>query len=93
MTPADFTHEVWSVSPRFGDPQYRFFGAFATRDWFLAVSKQDRKRLEEHPNRWHEEIDRVLRIWKVLFGNDLRHGGYSLSDYVSMNAEHCDDRW
>jgi hypothetical protein len=93
MTPVDFTHEVWSISPRFGEPQYRFFGAFVTRDWFLVTSKQDRDRLEEHDNRWHEEIDKVLRIWKALFGDDLRHNGNQLSDYISMNAVHCDDRW
>src|SRR5258706_5291604 len=70
MTPPDFTHEVWSISPRFGEPQYRFFGTFVSRDWFLVTSKQDRDRLEEHDNRWHEEINKVLRIWKALFGND-----------------------
>jgi hypothetical protein len=93
LTPPDFDHEVWSISPRFGDPQYRFFGAFVTKDWFLAVSKQDRNRLEEHQNRWHEEIDKVIRTWNVLFNNGLRHSGKRLLDYVSAPAEHCDGRW
>lgn len=93
LTPPDFDHHVWSISPRFGDPQYRFFGTFVTKDWFLAVSKQDRNRLDEHQNRWHEEIDKVLRTWKLLFNNGLRHSGKDLLDYVSVPAEHCDDRW
>jgi hypothetical protein len=93
MTPPDFSHEVWSVSPRFSEPQYRFFGTFVTRDWLLVVSKQERAALDGHQNRWHQEISKVLRIWKSLFGNDLPHSGPQLRDYISMNAEHCDDRW
>jgi hypothetical protein len=93
LNPPDFSHEVWSISPRFGEPQYRFFGTFVTRDWFLAISKQDRTRLDEHQNRWHDEIDKVLRTWKSLFGDSLRLSGNNLFDYVTMPAEHCDDRW
>src|ERR1700733_5808122 len=48
ITPPDFSHDVWWISPRFSDPQFRFFGTFVRRDWFLATSKQDRARLEEH---------------------------------------------
>jgi hypothetical protein len=91
-TPPDFSHGVWAMSPRFGEPQHRFFGAFVTRDWFLITSKHDRSRLEEHENRWHAEIDRVRRIWESLFGTDLPCSGTELADYVT-NAVHCDDRW
>jgi hypothetical protein len=93
MTPFDFSHEVWSVSPRFGEPQYRFFGAFVTQDWFLAICKQDRSRLGEHANRWHDEINRVIRTWRSFFGDDLRHSGHQLADYIRINAHHSDDRW
>lgn len=91
--PPSFAHEVWAISPRFGDPQYRFFGTFVTQDWFLVTSKQDRTRLEEHENRWHAEIDKVCRIWTALFGDALPLSGTQLLNYISMNAEHCDDRW
>jgi hypothetical protein len=93
LTPVDFSHEVWSISPRFGEPQHRFFGTFVTQDWFLLISKQDRNRLQQHQNRWHDQIDKVLRTWQRLFGNDLRHSGNQLSDYIRVNAQHCDDRW
>jgi hypothetical protein len=91
--PPDFNHQVWAISPRFDPPQYRFFGAFVTRDWFLVCAKQSRDRLDEHENRWHEEIDKALRTWRHFFGDELPHGGNQLRDYIHHNASHCDDRW
>jgi hypothetical protein len=91
--PPDFNHQVWAISPRFDPPQYRFFGAFVTQDWFLVCTKQARDRLDEHENRWHEEIDKTLRIWKHFFGTELPHGGAQLRDYIRHNARHYDDRW
>jgi hypothetical protein len=88
-----FGHEVWSVSPRFEPPQYRYFGLFATQNWFVACCKQSRDILDEHPNRWHAEIDKALRIWSYYFGSDLPHAGAQLNQYVSHNADHLDDRW
>ena len=31
QSPPSFADEVWSVSPRFDPPQYRYFGLFVTR--------------------------------------------------------------
>jgi hypothetical protein len=89
----DFTHEVWSITPRFTPPQYRYFGVFVMRDWFLVCTKQSRDRLSEHDNRWHAEIDKTLKIWTHLFNPSHPHGGNQLCDYISENARHCDDRW
>jgi len=91
--PPDFSHEVWAISPRFDPPQYRFFGVFVTQNWFLGCTKQSRDWLDQHENRWHAEIDRTLRIWNHLFDNALPHGGSQLHEYISHNAEHCDERW
>ena len=91
--PSDFSHEVWSISPRFGSPQHRLFGTFVTQDWFLLCTKQSRDRLDEHDNRWHAEIDMTLRVWKHFFGTCRQHSGTQLRDYIALNADHCDDRW
>ena len=93
QSPPSFAHEVWSVSPRFDPPQYRYFGLFVTQDWFLVCTKRERDLLNEHDNRWHAEIDRTLRIWEKLFPGELPHSGNQLRDYVSNNARHLDDRW
>jgi hypothetical protein len=91
--PPDFGHEVWSIRPRFDPPQHRYFGVFVTQDWFLVCTKQARDWLGGHDNRWHAEIDKTLRIWNHLFPSQLPHSGTQLRNYVSNNAEHCDDRW
>jgi hypothetical protein len=91
--PPDFSHGVWAISPRFDPPQYRYFGVFVTQDWFFVCTKQTRDALAAHDNRWHAEIDKTRRIWSRLFPDAGPHSGSSLSDYVSSNAEHCDDRW
>jgi hypothetical protein len=61
--PPSFSHEVWSIRPRFEQPQYRYFGVFITQDWFLVCTKQERKKLAESENRWHAEIDKTLRVF------------------------------
>jgi hypothetical protein len=92
-SPASLSHEVWSISPRFLPPQYRYFGVFVSQDWFLVCNKQTRDRLEEHENRWHVEIDKAREIWAHFFGSCLPHQGAQLRQYVSHNADHCDVRW
>jgi len=92
-TPPDFSHEVWSVTPRFPPPQHRYFGVFVSQDWFLACTKQSRDVLGEHDNRWHAEIDKTLRIWASLCPGLLPHSGSQLRHYISENARHDDDRW
>jgi hypothetical protein len=95
QNPADFSHGVWAISPRFEPPQFRYFGMFVTLDWFLVCNKQSRDVLDEHPNRWHAEIDKALRIWVALFPdpNERPHTGTQLRDYIRYNARHCDGRW
>jgi hypothetical protein len=90
--PYDMSHQVWALCPRF-IPQYRYFGVFVTRDVFLVCTKQSRDALGEHPNRWHRELEKTLRVWGSLFPSCLPHSGTELRDYVSHNAEHRDDRW
>jgi macrodomain Ter protein organizer (MatP/YcbG family) len=89
--PSSFDHQVWAFRPLF-NPQHRYFGVFATKDWFVVCTKQSRDRLAEHDNRWHKEIDKTSRIWASLFGL-LPRGGATLGDYISQNAERCDGRW
>jgi hypothetical protein len=88
-----FAHEVWSITPRFDPPQHRYFGVFATQDWFLVCTKQSRDTLAQHDNRWHAEIDKTLTIWNTLFPGEIPHSGIQLRDYISTNASHCDGRW
>ena len=59
--PSSFDHQVWAFRPLF-NPQHRYFGVFATKDWFVVCTKQSRDRLAEHDNRWHKEIDKTSRI-------------------------------
>ena len=47
--PVDFSHQVWAVSPRFPPPQHRFFGVFATQDWFFVCTSN-------HEMYWHSTI-------------------------------------
>jgi len=90
--PYDMSHQVWSLRPRFL-PQYRYFGVFVSQDWFLVCNKQSRNWLNDHPKRWHNELDKALRIWGSFFSSDLPYSGNELCDYISHNARHCDDRW
>lgn len=87
----DFSAEVWSIRPDF-NPRHRFFGAFFREDWFVVLTKKPRESLrrDEH---WHTQIDTVCRDWDALFRFRTRHSGDGLFDYVTVNAEHCDDRW
>jgi hypothetical protein len=91
--PSDlFGHGVWAVSPRF-KPQYRFFGTFAVQDWFIILNKQERDYLGASDARWHAEIDKSLQLWRELFPNRTPWIRDSLYEYISCNAEKCDDRW
>jgi hypothetical protein len=90
--PWSMSHGIWAISPRF-EPQHRFFGCFATLDWFLVLSKQDRDRLSKNEQRWHEQIDKCLRTWERLVPGYPIHVATDLAGFVSSNAEHCDDRW
>jgi len=90
--PPTFSHGVWAISPRF-NPQYRFFGLFAITDWFVILNKQSRDVLDESDARWHVEIDKSLQIWSRLFTDRHPWVADNLTEYVSSNAEKCDDRW
>lgn len=87
----DFSAGIWSVRPDF-IPRYRFFGAFFRADWFVIFTRKPRDALRDD-SQWHAQIDAVCRDWDTLFHYRIRHGGEALSDYVTFNAEHCDDRW
>ena len=87
-----FGSGVWSVRP-LGDPQHRFFGVFALPDWFLIYCKQTRAKLAKHENRWHEELDKVLKTHSDLFPGFKVYTGTEFSHYVTRNWEHNDDRW
>jgi hypothetical protein len=91
--PPFFGHGVWSVSPRFAPPQYRYFGLFVTQDWFFMCGKNSRDYLNDHDDRWHAEIDKALGDWNAFFSGELPHDSNELSDIISINAEHCDGRW
>lgn len=88
----DLSHDVWSITPRFY-PQHRFFGAFATPDWFIATNVQSRDHLNEHDKRWDREITKAIDIWDELFPGQRRFSGTEFSHYVTFNAEHHDGRW
>jgi hypothetical protein len=83
-------HGIWSISPRF-HPQYRFFGCFATQNWFVALSKESRDALEREDS-WHAQIDDSLARWRELFPGELPFVRDTLHEFVS-NAEKRDDRW
>jgi hypothetical protein len=87
-----FGHGVWAVSPRF-KPQHRFFGLFAVQDWLIILNKQSRDYLGDSDARWHAEIDESLRLWSELFPNRTPWVVDDLDEYISRNAEKCDDRW
>jgi hypothetical protein len=89
--PWSMEHGIWALSPRF-EPQHRFFGCFATYNWFVALSKESRDVLEEHEDRWHEQIDKCLGRWDDLFPGKLIFLRPTLEEFVS-NAEKLDDRW
>ena len=89
-SPWSMEHGVWAISPRFR-PQYRFFGVFATRNWFVVLTKHSRNALQED-NSWHAQIDRSLTLWRELFPGKLQHVVETLPEFMS-NAEKCDDRW
>jgi hypothetical protein len=88
----DFSADIWSVRPSFR-PKHRFFGAFFREDWFVIFTKRKRDYLDDHEDRWHAEIDAVRTAWDRLFFPRPRHSGHALTDYLTFNAEHCDDRW
>lgn len=85
-----FAHGVWAISPRFR-PQHRFFGMFATQDWFVVLNKESRDVLEKSDS-WHTQIDRSLRLWGQFFPGLYPHVPNQLHQFMS-NAEKCDDRW
>jgi hypothetical protein len=87
-----FGHGIWSISPRF-NPQYRFFGSFVIKDWFVILNKQSRDYLDDIDSRWHAEIDNSLALWGTLFPGRAPWIRDSLNEYVSSNVEKCDDRW
>jgi hypothetical protein len=87
----DFSSEIWSVRPDF-NPRHRFFGAFFREDWLVLLTKKPRDALKRDEH-WHAQIDAVCRIWDDLFPYRPRHIGDAITDYVTFNAEHRDDRW
>jgi len=86
-----FSHGVWAISPRF-DPQYRFFGGFATYNWFVALTKQSRDFLGQSDERWHAEIDSTRKRWAELFPGREVYLADRLDAFMS-NAEKIDERW
>jgi hypothetical protein len=89
-SPWSMAHGVWAISPRF-DPQYRFFGCFATYDWFVALSKESREALQREDS-WHTQIDKTLTLWGELFPGRFPFVPDTLGEFVSY-AEKRDDRW
>jgi hypothetical protein len=87
-----FSHGVWAVTPRF-NPQYRFFGLFAVMDWFVILNKQSRDVLAQIDSRWHAEMDKSLKLWGELFPGRSPWIPERLHEFISSNAEKCDDRW
>lgn len=90
LLPWSMSHGVWAISPRFR-PQYRFFGFFVTKNWFVVLNKQSRDLLDQ-PHSWHAQIDRSQALWSELFPGQHPFVRDTLPEYVS-NAEKCDDRW
>lgn len=90
LIPSCMEHGVWAISPRF-QPQYRFFGFFATHNWFVVLIKERRDVLEQE-NSWHTQIDRSIGLWDELFPGRHPFVPEFLDRFVS-NAEKCDDRW
>lgn len=86
-----FTHEVWSMRPRF-HPEHRFFGFFALPDWFVVLNKQTRKKLDED-GEWHRQLDKATRIWAAMLPGRFPHSGHAFNNLVTSNWEHCDARW
>ena len=87
----DFTRGIWHIRPDF-IPRYRFFGAFFRADWFVVFTKKERNAINTN-QRWLKEIDVACRSWDALLPHNKPHSGNELSEYVTFNAEHCDDRW
>jgi hypothetical protein len=87
----DFSDEVWSMRPDF-NPRQRFLGAFFREDWFVILTRKPRNyfKRDEH---WQAQIGVVRSTWDGLFRYQPRHSGDALSDYVTFNAEHYDERW
>ncbi len=90
LLPWSILHGVWAISPRFR-PQYRYFGLFVTRDWFVVLNKDSRDLLEQSDG-WHAQIDRSLDLWHELFPGQLPFVPDSLHEFM-RNAEKCDDSW
>jgi hypothetical protein len=87
----DFSEQVWSVRPDF-IPRYRFFGTFFRADCLVIFTKMPRDDLNTD-DKWHAQIDAVRRSWTALFPGHSSHSGDHFPDYVTFNAEHCDERW
>jgi hypothetical protein len=87
-----FLHGVWSIRPNFR-PQYRLFGFFVTKDWFIVLSKQRRDDLARSDEKWHAEIDRCKSSWEAMFPGRQAWTGDDVADFVSSNMEKRDDRW
>jgi hypothetical protein len=90
-----FSHGVWAMATRFDapPPQIRYFGLFATTDFFLVLTKQNRDVLEESPDRGHAEIDKARTIWNELFPGRVPVLSNNLHEYISRNVEKRDARW
>jgi hypothetical protein len=87
----EFWDEVWSMRPDF-NPRQRFLGAFFREDWFVVMTRKPRE-FFKYDGHWQSQIDLVRSVWDDLFPYRPRHRGNAFSDYVTSNAEHCDDRW
>jgi len=87
----EFDDEVWSIRPDFR-PVYRFLGAFYRADWFVILVHKPRDYFQRDQH-WQAQIDAVRSNWDALFPYQTRHRGTEFANYVTFNAEHCDDRW
>jgi hypothetical protein len=87
----DFSDEVWSVRPNF-QPKHRFFGGFILPDWLLITNYRRRDYLNSD-QRWHVEIGKAQSVWNAVMPSITMVKGAKLSDYITDNAEHEDDRW
>ncbi|MGF1619474.1 MAG: hypothetical protein ACFCUR_02530 [Rhodomicrobiaceae bacterium] len=88
---APFDHGVWSIRPSF-KPLHRFFGVFALKDWFVAMTVQDRASLGMSQGEWHKQIDGCRTLWNELFPGKFPISGNNVFAYISDNVEAEDDR-
>lgn len=59
-------HGVWEIRSYESEPQFRLFGHFAARNWFVAFTLRHRSDFSDRTN-WTHEINKVRGIWREMF--------------------------